>query len=1639
MARPAERYQLIERLGGGACGSVHRALDRSAGHEIALRLAPRRHGRPNLRDEMIAQARVKHPALAGIHDYGVTDAGSEYVAMELLAGKWQVAALGAAWFAGWDTILDGLGALHGRGLAHGNLRPSSLLAAADGAPRLVDGGLVRPGLAAAAVKQTIAYVAPEAWSRPPDPRADLYAVGALLYQQLTTVPGFGGTDPRNLIAAQRRTAPPPLRELRPDAPPALDALVAALCAPSPSGRPQHTDEVRDTLAELAAGLGISIRPLRASDGERRAPSLTTTAAIGRDRELGDLERIWRDARAGRGGAAALIGEAGMGTSQLLGQLAVQAELDGAVVVELTTTGAGGVTEPFSGITELVRALTQHAPSDAVTDPVQRAALAAVAAGRPLPADTGRWTVAEGAVEVAIAIAGVAPLLILIDDLSRASVPATELICYLARATADAAILVVAAGRPPPPGQTSPVTDVARAIASCVRGVVIDVPPLSRSAITQLVDDATHRDVAAKIGDEIHRASGGNPGTALAILELMAQTGQIARVRGRWIADAEVTVPLPRSPLAAARAHLAQLPAQSRAVLRAAGALGPAFDRVLLGQALGLLAVRPTGRDTEVIEVIGGIAAGDTDLAADGIPAVEMDEDMISVSVSVPMTIEPITETEASRQLAVGGTMDGVEAALAAGVTAGLLVADPAAGRFRFVDPALARELGDELDQASARIAHERAREALRDRYRNGDPGAAAELATQCRALGEAPEAVGWSLIAADAEAGRGDPRAALARLNDVVVLADGERLGRLTARMSQLARQVGDLDAAIRYDRLAIATAGDRTGQLAIELADHYRARGELDTAAAMAHEGLGRARSQRHAGVQARAYLALARIEHARSDPRAAAELVAAGLELAIAGSDSATRIELDLLAATMADAAGEPRRAWAALDDALTAALRLIDPRLRAQVRHERGKLAILHGEYGRARTELDDAVTAAFAAGDLEQGARSLNNLGAAQYYLGAWGAARAAWERFRRLAERAGADAQLGNALNNLGSLYRDLGLFDEGRAVLERGAEVSARTGNPQLAAMIVANLGEVDAREGDFARASERYAAARTEFERLEARGDVIETRRRQCELDLVLGRHDDALGRAIDAIRDARDAGARLEEGILHRVAARAARMCGDLENLESARWFVDRARERLTAHGVKYELARAIEEDAAVAEAEGDDAAAERLRDEARRIFTDLGARWDLARLRPAQVQPAAIGRTEIDAVADVGRSVAGLDVSRALAAGVERIAQTGRFERALVIGIDDEGRPQELHRWIAEGARVIQRGDAMLIAPLVRRVAATGVADAAATATRHPDLHRLGVERVLCAPLRVGGHVLGVIYLDASRPGDGDGVDPIVEATTTLLGLALDRNRLAGEARRRGDLMSILAHEIRNPLSGILGYAEIGTEDELGDPGQARQLLIRIRADGERLRRLLEDVMALAKREPRGKEAGAAAAVDVAALARDVATSFWASCEQRAVALAVEASAPGCTALGNTDQLGQVLTNVVTNAIKFTPPGGSIKIAVSREAVTAGDPHLPPGSPTDPRAWVPMLDGEPAGEYVRVDVIDSGPGLDPTIGEQLFEKFVQGRQRGRGGLGLGLYISREIIQRHGGTIWAGNAPDGGARFSFRLPVAM
>src|SRR5262245_14398001 len=120
--RPAERYRLIERLGAGSIGVVHRALDLATGREVALKIMPRPRWGTNLRGEFVALARLRHPNVVSVLDYGLTDGGHEYFTMDLVIGPPLLEAAGPpterrlyALLAG---VLDALAAVHASGMVH---------------------------------------------------------------------------------------------------------------------------------------------------------------------------------------------------------------------------------------------------------------------------------------------------------------------------------------------------------------------------------------------------------------------------------------------------------------------------------------------------------------------------------------------------------------------------------------------------------------------------------------------------------------------------------------------------------------------------------------------------------------------------------------------------------------------------------------------------------------------------------------------------------------------------------------------------------------------------------------------------------------------------------------------------------------------------------------------------------------------------------------------------------------------------------------------------------------------------------------------------------------------------------------------------------------------------------------------------------------------------------------------------------------------------------------------------------------------------------------------------------------------------------------------------------------------------------
>ncbi|HUS66428.1 MAG TPA: ATP-binding protein, partial [Kofleriaceae bacterium] len=357
-----------------------------------------------------------------------------------------------------------------------------------------------------------------------------------------------------------------------------------------------------------------------------------------------------------------------------------------------------------------------------------------------------------------------------------------------------------------------------------------------------------------------------------------------------------------------------------------------------------------------------------------------------------------------------------------------------------------------------------------------------------------------------------------------------------------------------------------------------------------------------------------------------------------------------------------------------------------------------------------------------------------------------------------------------------------------------------------------------------------------------------------------------------------------------------------------------------------------------------------------------------------------------------------------------------------------------------------RAFERDEADFSGSIVRRVASTSESIAIDDMSGEVDLRdqksvvALGLRRVMCAPMRARGRLLGVAYVDSQ--GD-TGRAPIsigvFEAITSHLALLIDNARLLADDAQKGELMAVLAHEIRNPLAAILGFADIGREEGVGGEDGV-DLFTRIRRDGERLQRLLNNIMELVRHDT-GKLDWSSTSVDMKQLLATALDSFAPICRDKEIQLSSEVDGLERHALGNEDRLMQVVSNLLGNAYKFSSRRGKIHVRARIEQVSDADPDSPLAPASDPRAWSPFGAAGETRDMVRIDVSDTGPGMTEEQCRSLFEKFAQGtagQRRMGGGVGLGLYISREIILRHGGSIWASASPGEGATFSFRIPVA-
>ena len=307
------------------------------------------------------------------------------------------------------------------------------------------------------------------------------------------------------------------------------------------------------------------------------------------------------------------------------------------------------------------------------------------------------------------------------------------------------------------------------------------------------------------------------------------------------------------------------------------------------------------------------------------------------------------------------------------------------------------------------------------------------------------------------------------------------------------------------------------------------------------------------------------------------------------------------------------------------------------------------------------------------------------------------------------------------------------------------------------------------------------------------------------------------------------------------------------------------------------------------------------------------------------------------------------------------------------------------------------------------------------------------------VLVVPLAEGGEAFGALLLVRAPDGPGFDHDDVADAQILgdLASLAFRKaTALEASERARRDLESAMesrarlvrgfSHDVKNPLGAADGYLElleIGLKGELTD--SQKESVAHSRRSIRSALELIEELVELARAEA-GQLALRREAVDLSAMANEATEAYRAKIESAGLTLEGEIDSALPPVTGDPDRIGQILSNLISNAVNYTPEGGRVTIRTRRcNAPAEADrpPRRQPGS-------------EPAAG-VCIDVIDTGPGIPEDKREAIFEEFTRLAPEAGRGTGLGLAISRRLARLMGGDLTVESEVGRGSTFTLWLPI--
>jgi len=632
------RYRLDTELGRGGIAVVYRARDTLLKRDVAVKVMSATglgtEGHVRLLQEARSAAGLNHPNIVTVHDIGEVD-GSPFIVMELVEGETlhNLKVAGDRSPEALDEIISiarqicaALEHAHASGIVHRDLKPENVLLALDGTAKLVDFGLARPMASRVTdvgiIVGTVFYLAPElALGQEFDGRADLYALGVMLYELTTGLLPFTADDPVAVITQHLHAPIVPPRARNAEIPPTLDALIVRLLSKDPQDRPNSATEV----LQILDSPDILDREAISAEEPSMLKRIGRGRLVGRKRELQEARVLWSRVLSGQGQMLLISGEPGIGKTRLVRELATQVRVSGGRALVGACYAEGGVPyAPFAQI--LRRALESDSDDDLDLPEFTLPDLLTLAPALRLryPDIKPEPTLDDPKIEqqrlfenLAIfftALSDQAPLLLVLEDIHWADTGTLSLLRHLARHTRGQRVMIVATHREVEPDEARPFHEMLLDFNRERLATHLRLPRLDREQTREMLAVLFAEEITPEFLDGIYRETEGNPFFIEEVCKALMESGKLTYQDGHWHRPSMEELGIPHSVRVAIQSRVRVLPADAQETLCLAAVLGREFDFDTLAGASDqdedtLIEALENAEHAQLIEEVSGEGGG----------------------------------------------------------------------------------------------------------------------------------------------------------------------------------------------------------------------------------------------------------------------------------------------------------------------------------------------------------------------------------------------------------------------------------------------------------------------------------------------------------------------------------------------------------------------------------------------------------------------------------------------------------------------------------------------------------------------------------------------------------------------------------------------------------------------------------------------------------------------------------------------------------------------------------------------------------------------------------------------------------------------------------------------------------------------